>query len=47
VEVEKFRRTVHSHAKAHGLTSVTRLVEGDDKALDVQFFPRISEDPQG
>jgi hypothetical protein len=38
VDVEKFRRTVHAHAKSHGLRSVTRLMDGDEKAIDVQFF---------
>jgi hypothetical protein len=47
VPVELFRRTVHAHAKTAKLRSVTRLVEGDEHALDIQFFPRISEGPQG
>lgn len=45
VDVEKFRRTVHSHAKAHGLASVTRMDPADPKVLLVQFLRRDEASP--
>jgi len=35
---EQFRRTIYSYASRMGLSAMTRLVEGDEKALDIQFF---------
>jgi len=38
--IEGMRRTVHSHAKQHGLSAVTRVDPADEKSLLVQFVRR-------
>ena len=44
-EPESFRRLVHAQAKRRGIKATTRLVPGDLKSLDIQFYRPEPEEP--